>query len=1394
MANTEGISDEDLSKLFTMDDSNNRGMPRGLRERQRMMDDFDTEGEFQPSAKVIRSSKRPVIKSSKKSSKVGGKAVTFTSDNAPVDSLGKSQGIGETGSSLPSIQEKNVPMHNPILAESIMERSVVPPKEPQAEPKKVSKFKMRQQQKNNATKGGFPSFDIPVGTFTRKGQTEKKPFQSSFQKLSNVGNGDNISESQPSDADNLLVNMSKAEISESVAEIESILSAETIQFLRNRHQNKSHIDASNKSTTNDGAPEASAVLDKADKIKIKNEGVSRPMSLEEKEQTAKLLANIQTEEELDVAFAAAMGGIIIDRENIENESELEAASKLLRSTAMRQRMLGAKNVCELLEVRLDSLLDESNSSWNENMSDDFPELLPVALRCILDSPSPQKHTQLLSYALRAISSLVIMFAHPNHRKDLKLSSLHRHVDDIFQENFMHDTVPTTVASASYNKGLNSPMEKSALGEGCYSTDASADSAKSDAKAFYSDPAWTLLSRMRLIPCLANILTSHLRMRQANADNPVFSAEFVRAACTILSVLSVRSPGAAVAIAQHKDLIPSLISLTLEPSNCGEHGFVVNTSVAFPTIYLSCVISRQSRSAAKSLEAVLETIVYITATDATNKDEYRLQQWCLILWRTMLRYGLGLRLLSSLLPLSIPRLASNSTCDSSLAAEYLSAYCVICECAKITIVHGGFQSAAKKNILSDSDRETLAMSGMRLASLAQNCANACIKDISSESCQTMKVMSAKLRFLASYFDASSPSDMMGGAPASDNIAFVPVISLEKIVAALDSLLDKNLSDVLQIVVSTDACSQSGFSLEYEAAACGFVETFYSILRIIAEKTKILNSREEGKVSSSSDLEIDLLVVKVFSFTINILKKDAAPATDLPMSRLRWINRAHASLGKFLSFAFPSYLASTTDSIEATLPVLQSFVFTVIGGLQRGDEAVAAQIFSQDILFTKIEGQNSNNALFLQDIMMREICTNPKAQAQLNHSFKLNGGPGLTANGIGYFGLESLRSETDFRLAPSKASDSNIQDTSDSLILPLGEDWLWKLLSSTIDEASAGSDAKTTAAEIVNASLQFLLYVENIGMSFARRVHPGSKMYYLLNTCFYPESTIRNEIFESLFLQAFSSYQNQALQRGIPSAKSFIAACYQHSDHFKKFKADGADYDKVMELFFNEEASHPNSMGLSTKDLKAVDDFVDDLCVAFTDFGAQYECFVHAIRFLLTPIMPVRVRSRVLDRIRDLLHLLTTQEEIDDQSGGKIAESLVSFYLGGISFVDESQRDSSSFLDILASTLMKSACSQRREGFFYYYAVGCLARSLASSCIRCECGVKAMRRRLKDMKEEIWMDISSTAICCMKRRCKNAEELSIAVIEVCKNGSIAEEVSDFGFDMVLEKLLEVHSDST
>jgi hypothetical protein len=140
---------------------------------------------------------------------------------------------------------------------------------------------------------------------------------------------------------------------------------------------------------------------------------------------------------------------------------------------------------------------------------------------------------------------------------------------------------------------------------------------------------------------------------------------------------------------------------------------------------------------------------------------------------------------------------------------------------------------------------------------------------------------------------------------------------------------------------------------------------------------------------------------------------------------------------------------------------------------------------------------------------------------------------------------------------------------------------------------------------------------------------------------------------------------------------------------------------------------------------------------------------------------------------------------------LSKSLVSFYLGGLTFLDESKPDEASFLDVLASTLIESACSKRREGFFHYYAVGCLARSLASSSIRCDCGVKAMKRRLKSANKLIWMDVSSSAICCMQRKCKNADELASIVIQVCRDDNIENSVDCFDFEMLLEKLREIRS---
>ena len=1474
MANTEGISDENLAKLLTININDEHlrqtqsakhskheqtrtkethpkrvKMPKGMIERQRMMDEFDNSGEinFQPSAKVIRSSNRnrvaPIVKSAKgtrTSNNNKGKAIHpgssinhGTQNNGTggyddegqveLDAKEENQAEAENGTS-----KTPVPPPPPVLrSEPIKERKIDQrPMEPQDATKKISKFKLRQQQQkaSNSTNTGFPSFDIPVGALTRKGKlrTERdngtstgtgnenggpSRFKSTRSSTSSntsipeknrdgvvLGTNTNTNSTtntntDSSEADKMVAGMSQAEIQQNIAEIESMLSAETIQFLKKRHEGKKQ------SQKRDEVTEAKVSPLQEDVAKAEVSHVHAAIAMDASTMDAIIAAK-------DAAAADEHGQGI---EEDANESELEFASKLLRSTAMRQRILGAKNMCELLDARMKSV----RGSDSAEDSAEYPDLLPVALRCILDTPSPLKHLQLISYTIRSIYNLMLLFVHPSHR--IQSKSLRGRGDDadiIFQQEFMHDAVPVPSASGLYSKEGGVQMDKSSLGDGCYATNASAESAASDAKSFYSDPAWNMLSKMRIIPCLSHILLAHARItcQSKGEGSTLLSVETVSSVCGILAMLSLRSPGAAVAISQHQDLLPSLISLTLEPGmGKNETGFVVDASLAFPVIYLSCIICRQSKTAAKSLERMVERVAYITATDAVHHDEYRLQQWCMILWRTMLRYGLGLRYLSTILPLSVPRLASESNSNSSdefsLGAEYLSAYSVICECVKIATMHKGFLADPDKSILSSSDRETLAMSGMWFSSHAQNCADDIIKDAGIGSdiamAKYMKQTSAKLRFLSSYFDASSPSDIMGTIPRSKSIAFVPLISLETFLAVLHSIVDSQvLAKALDKVVTLD---ENSYSMMNEASACSLIESFFSCVRILSDKLDtMLESKEEGKVSSNIETEVGLLVRKIFQVSIVVLETvqpESENTCQLP--RMSWVNRAWCALGIFLSNSCSSHITPTPVSSDTIQPLIQSFVLRLIGRLQRGEESRAALLFSQDTIFTcgfSEEDHEMPNAYLVQDVMMRELCSTARAQSQLDHSFKLDGRPGLTAAGKGHFALESLRIETDFKdqSAKSKEVDSEMN----SLILPLGLDWIWKLLSSTIvtDGNRSGSqsgDSLSKATRIINSAIQFIVYIEMGNLPYARLVQVGAKMYFLLNACFNPEIVISNKMFETLFLQAFSIYYQKFLEEEAQNAKHFIAACYKHSSNMKKFDVDSAeDYDKVMDLFFNVDGIKDDS-GLSSKHLKAIDDFVEDLTGSFIDFGAQYELFVHAVRFLLLPGMPVRLRIRVLDKLKDLLHLLTTVAESTEASGIQLRTKLTQYFIGGLPLIDDSSRDNGVFLDTLSRILKTSNLHlvERQDGFFYFFAIGCLARNLASNSIRCDCGVKAMRHRLKGLDKNIWNNIVFGAHECIRKKCASSEELADIITHVCSE-EFAVSMANDDFDIVVNQLRELH----
>eukprot|EP00554_Chaetoceros_debilis_P002005 CAMPEP_0194080532 /NCGR_PEP_ID=MMETSP0149-20130528/6541_1 /TAXON_ID=122233 /ORGANISM="Chaetoceros debilis, Strain MM31A-1" /LENGTH=1483 /DNA_ID=CAMNT_0038762277 /DNA_START=43 /DNA_END=4491 /DNA_ORIENTATION=- len=1482
MANTQGIPDEDLRKLLSIESSkpfpvankNNsahehvnanvydkkntqresdrvvgrsRGrVPRGFLERQRMIDEYEMGGDMPPSATVVRTSSQmrpPMIKSGNGNGNGNGndnnvdvgntRRVQFHDDDGNRNSGGYNSSVGENEVAFPPPLSTSANQYGPgsanskpskplvVLSDSILERPVVPQQNDEVKPKKLSRFKMRQQQKQNSsginssksvTKGGFPSFDhIPVGSLTRKGKQRKDMTtttpEDNLKKSKSIGvendtktiNANADSRSSISEADQLLADMSKEEIAESVTEIESMLSADTITFLKKRHaskkttkdtginddemKSKGDQDVSMAQKKNSGGADSSSSSSYNRNVAFK---VDNPSTRQEKEDESKMLSVIKTEQELEEAFSKAIGmddhAPPIMEEADEEGSELEKNSKLLRSTSLRQCALGAKKVSELLDERLKIKVKEiiSEKMGVEDASQ-YPDQMPVALRCLLDVPSPWKHVQLIEYVLRSIHNLTILFVPREHRIDMSAifaSDYNNDADLIFQAEYMHDDVPILSVSECYNSSTT--MEKSSLGEGCYATNASAESSMSDGKDFYSDPAWTLLSKMRIIPCFSHILGALSRNSSSGVSN--IPNSMITSICGILAQMSLRSPGAAVAIAQHTDLLPNLISLTLEPGNTGENGFVVDTKVALPAISLLCIICRQSRSAAKSLESVMIAIVICLASNESITDEeFRLQQWCIILWRTLLRYGLALSSLSTMLPLSVAHLSANS--GRSLAPEYLSAYSVICECVKIATMHKNFKEPVTDVTLSDADRETLAMSGMRLASHATDCADHLIRgnDIQDIG-EKMKVEGAKLHFLASYYDASSPSDIMGSTPSSISLVFVSVISLHKYLSALNCLCDSHLlTKSIEMSLTRISANTDKTSIKSHARACSFVESYFFALSVLIEKVDPqASTREEEKISSTMEMEVQILRQRIFESTMDCIKNCAFSCQEkvTKLSQIRWVNGIECSVGKFLSSELPAYASTQSDlsTIKVILPIVQSFVYCLIGRLGRGEEARAAVLFSQDIIFTIFEDSDTSftvsNVGQIQDVMMKQLCSGSRPQAQLDHSFKLTGRAGITSKGWGHFSLESLRSEVDSRKNPTKDDFSDAQIDSNQPLLPLGKEWAWKLLSSTviIDPSSEpSSDLYKKTISTVLSSLEYLQYIEASGIKYGRMAEVGSKMYHLINSCLYPEMVIREESFELLFIKLFFKFRHDTkMVNEKRLCSSFITTCYQHSRHFatqSRNKSEDAESQKLVdELFHSPQKWNSEQLNLSSKDLKAIDDFVEDLSTAYIDFGAQYDSFTHAIRYLLMPHMPERVRLRILEKLKDLLHLLTTANESNDMSGKTLSSELGYFFLGGFSLIDKSARESATFLDKLGYLLRLEEFTTvgRRNGFFYFYAVGCLARSMASSSLNCECGVNSMRRRMKGLAKEIQRDIGSCAIKMVTQKCSTSKDLANIVV--------------------------------
>ena len=344
MANTDGLSDEVVSSMLTMptneeekqyriggsNKQSKAAFPRRAMSRREQMMEQLGEGES-PSATVIRSSRAPKVQSSTAAKRKGGKAaannnvagdVQEEKNNEPMESLSDYD------------SHTNKTNHKPVMSSScIRERPVVKStavndknSNNTSTTKRESRFKQRNI-KNGSTNsiptiGGFPSLDAaPVGTFTQRGRSSSTRVQQS--PVSNKVSSGNIHQANTQTlntqtlnassgvgtaTDSMLANMSLDDIRDGVDEIKSILSAESIAFLKSRGKQKKF--AKSKEALNiSSTPSTQLLNNNITTIKLpKHEAIQieEKRAHDEKEKMAELLSSVRSPEDMDRVYKEAL--------------------------------------------------------------------------------------------------------------------------------------------------------------------------------------------------------------------------------------------------------------------------------------------------------------------------------------------------------------------------------------------------------------------------------------------------------------------------------------------------------------------------------------------------------------------------------------------------------------------------------------------------------------------------------------------------------------------------------------------------------------------------------------------------------------------------------------------------------------------------------------------------------------------------------------------------------------------------------------------------------------------------------------------------------------------------------------------------------------------------------
>ena len=769
----------------------------------------------------------------------------------------------------------------------------------------------------------FPSLKKPIGTYAKAGpplidQTAYKMapsgpnerfFESSDLKTNVARDIQSMKAAASQDSDAMIAQMTPQQIHENQQELKNSLSPELRDLLlkrreTNRSRNKNtegHIDT------------------------------SKTTPIRSREEEIHFVSSIQTVEELDDAYERLVGK---DGKTGLDPEDFSTACELLRSTVPRQTLWAVKRVRDRL--REDRIVCQKNGvEFVEVDQWPYPVLLPVSLRCLLDTkPNKAISLDLHSYALESLL-LLMKLRCPREYVDTVEGRLES-MTMIYQNYFLDDVVPVRHPNEFFTTdSVTSLSTSSQADSAAYATRSSSKSASNDGELFVRDPMWTMLSKMRIIPRLDAILDYAL---------PEKSLHII---CQVLGLISMRNAGAAGAIAMHPTLVSKIWSQLTDRFDASSR---IEAERCLLAVNLFCILARQTRSAAQalSLDAVM---IRILAQPAQSESDYNLQRSVTVLFRCITQYGADIESTEQILTVSIERISFGGFWDRQLSKDLMLCCVNFMQTSYSEFINSFPDESAPFSEFRGTGLVLKAIQEILLFSFERD-----LRDSSTEKSETWSKLSVALRCLRElvwllhreYLRLSKIPDWFS-------------LSFESVRSYMEQVMG---SSHLKMAFSLSIANVAENIPAEEASAASLAISFLSALDSLAS----YETETEGKNPRFSEIKDSfdqylLRAVVQFSETVSSLM-------DIGFVRASWLGHARAHI--------LGYIAGIRESNGLALV---PFYVNVIGNLQLGQEATLLAVTRAFRLSEYVQLQR------IQELLLRELHASTTRTQQLHHSTAL-----------------------------------------------------------------------------------------------------------------------------------------------------------------------------------------------------------------------------------------------------------------------------------------------------------------------------------------------------------------------------------------------------------------------